>query len=185
MVRDWLSGRRPHDRFPRYGYPVIAKSRLLGFAAHGCSPAAPISLPPSYAGVSVTSRLADRSHWYNNSCCMYCVNLVTSTFNGSGFNCCHLLTCIMGVQLLENACFRVGIFTTKTSFWSPWSWLNMLTTLVFVARYSLAITGINITFMSVQLLRSGHLKTHIYNTVQGAPTLADFHRVFCKWGTVL
>lgn len=52
---------------------------------------------------------------------------------------------------------------------------------VVIFRYSLAITGINITFMSVQLLRSGHLKTHFYNAVRGSPTLDDYHRVFCKW----
>ena len=52
--------------------------------------------------------------------------------------------------------------------------------LLSIIRYSLAITGINITYLAVQLLRSGHLKTHFYNAVEGAPCISHFHQVYCE-----
>jgi len=45
--------------------------------------------------------------------------------------------------------------------------------------YSFAIVGINITFLTYQLLIGGHLKTHFYNAVNGRPQLEHFHQVYC------
>uniref|UniRef100_A0A3Q2QDB4 ELMO/CED-12 domain containing 2 n=1 Tax=Fundulus heteroclitus TaxID=8078 RepID=A0A3Q2QDB4_FUNHE len=45
--------------------------------------------------------------------------------------------------------------------------------------YSYAIVGINLTEMAYSLLKSGALKPHFYNSVQGAPELRDFHQLYC------
>ncbi|KAM8773377.1 ELMO domain-containing protein 2 [Acanthopagrus schlegelii] len=45
--------------------------------------------------------------------------------------------------------------------------------------YSYAIVGINLTEMAYSLLKSGALKPHFYNTVQGTPELQDFHQLYC------
>ncbi|XP_046853838.1 ELMO domain-containing protein 1-like [Xenia sp. Carnegie-2017] len=45
--------------------------------------------------------------------------------------------------------------------------------------YSFAIVGINITALSLDLLKTGALKPHFYNTVSGKPTMDDFHKVYC------
>lgn len=45
--------------------------------------------------------------------------------------------------------------------------------------YSYAIVGINLTEMAYSLLRSGALKPHFYNSVQGSPELRDFHQLYC------
>ncbi|KAF7223609.1 ELMO domain-containing protein 2 [Nothobranchius furzeri] len=45
--------------------------------------------------------------------------------------------------------------------------------------YSYAIVGINLTEMAYSLLRSGALKPHFYNTVQGRPELKHFHQLYC------
>jgi len=44
--------------------------------------------------------------------------------------------------------------------------------------YSFAIVGINLTSVAVKLLRSGHLRSHFYNSVLDAPSLSDFHSVY-------
>ncbi|MED6247934.1 hypothetical protein ATANTOWER_021492, partial [Ataeniobius toweri] len=46
--------------------------------------------------------------------------------------------------------------------------------------YSYAIVGINLTEMAYSLLKSGALKPHFYNSVQGAPELQDFHQLYCE-----
>lgn len=48
------------------------------------------------------------------------------------------------------------------------------------SRYSYAIVGINLTEMAYSLLRSGALKPHFYNTVQGTPGLQHFHQLYCE-----
>ncbi|XP_075888789.1 ELMO domain-containing protein 2 [Nelusetta ayraudi] len=45
--------------------------------------------------------------------------------------------------------------------------------------YSYAIVGINLTEMAYSLLKSGTLKPHFYNTVQGTPELQHFHQLYC------
>ncbi|XP_028404052.1 ELMO domain-containing protein 1-like [Dendronephthya gigantea] len=45
--------------------------------------------------------------------------------------------------------------------------------------YSYAIVGINITALSVDLLKSGDFKPHFYNITTEKPTLDDFHKVYC------
>ncbi|XP_074541939.1 ELMO domain-containing protein 2 [Halichoeres trimaculatus] len=45
--------------------------------------------------------------------------------------------------------------------------------------YSYAIVGINLTEMAYSLMKSGALKPHFYNTVQGTPELKDFHHLYC------
>ncbi|XP_038674295.1 ELMO domain-containing protein 1 isoform X1 [Scyliorhinus canicula] len=45
--------------------------------------------------------------------------------------------------------------------------------------FSFAIVGINITDLSYTLLVSGALKTHLYNVAPEAPSLSDFHKIFC------
>ncbi|XP_074651247.1 ELMO domain-containing protein 2-like [Tubulanus polymorphus] len=45
--------------------------------------------------------------------------------------------------------------------------------------YSFAIVGINITSLTYDLLMKGHLKTHLYNVIQGAPDINHFHYVYC------
>ncbi|TWW58754.1 ELMO domain-containing protein 2 [Takifugu flavidus] len=45
--------------------------------------------------------------------------------------------------------------------------------------YSYAIVGINLTEMAYSLLRSGALKSHFYNTVEGTPELQHFHQLYC------
>ncbi|XP_060939481.1 ELMO domain-containing protein 2 [Limanda limanda] len=45
--------------------------------------------------------------------------------------------------------------------------------------YSYAIVGINLTEMAYSLLKSGALKPHFYNTVQGPPELQHFHQLYC------
>ncbi|XP_047430894.1 ELMO domain-containing protein 2 [Mugil cephalus] len=45
--------------------------------------------------------------------------------------------------------------------------------------YSYAIVGINLTEMAYSLLKSGALKPHFYNTVQGTPELRHFHQLYC------
>ncbi|CAN9510286.1 unnamed protein product [Ophioblennius macclurei] len=45
--------------------------------------------------------------------------------------------------------------------------------------YSYAIVGINLTEMAYSLLKSGALKPHFYNTVQGWPELQHFHQLYC------
>uniref|UniRef100_A0A3B3BDW4 ELMO/CED-12 domain containing 2 n=1 Tax=Oryzias melastigma TaxID=30732 RepID=A0A3B3BDW4_ORYME len=46
--------------------------------------------------------------------------------------------------------------------------------------YSYAIVGINLTEMAYSLLKSGALKPHFYNTVQGPPELTHFHQLYCE-----
>lgn len=45
--------------------------------------------------------------------------------------------------------------------------------------YSYAIVGINLTEMAYSLLKSGALKPHFYNTVQGSPEVQHFHQLYC------
>lgn len=45
--------------------------------------------------------------------------------------------------------------------------------------YSYAIVGINLTEMAYSLLKSGALKPHFYNTIQGSPQLLHFHQLYC------
>uniref|UniRef100_A0A3Q4GS75 ELMO/CED-12 domain containing 2 n=1 Tax=Neolamprologus brichardi TaxID=32507 RepID=A0A3Q4GS75_NEOBR len=45
--------------------------------------------------------------------------------------------------------------------------------------YSYAIVGINLTEMAYSLLKSGALKPHFYNAVQGTPELQHFHQLYC------
>lgn len=52
-------------------------------------------------------------------------------------------------------------------------------------RYSYAIVGINLTEMAYSLLKSGALKPHFYNTVQGAPELKHFHQLYCEFSLSL
>lgn len=49
------------------------------------------------------------------------------------------------------------------------------------SRYSYAIVGINLTEMAYSLLRTGALKPHFYNTVQGTPELKHFHQLYCEY----
>lgn len=49
------------------------------------------------------------------------------------------------------------------------------------SRYSYAIVGINLTEMAYSLLRTGTLKPHFYNTVQGTPELKHFHQLYCEY----
>lgn len=44
--------------------------------------------------------------------------------------------------------------------------------------YSYAIVGINISFMTYTLLKDGHLKTHMYNSVHEL-NMDDFHNTYC------
>ncbi|XP_030045245.1 ELMO domain-containing protein 2 [Microcaecilia unicolor] len=45
--------------------------------------------------------------------------------------------------------------------------------------YSYAIVGINLTEMAYSLLKSGTLKSHLYNLVPGVPQLEHFHQFYC------
>lgn len=45
--------------------------------------------------------------------------------------------------------------------------------------YSFAIVGINITGLAHHLFKTGVLKTHFYNLVQGKPKVEHFHQVYC------
>ncbi|XP_069487299.1 ELMO domain-containing protein 2 isoform X3 [Ambystoma mexicanum] len=45
--------------------------------------------------------------------------------------------------------------------------------------YSYAIVGINLTEMAYSLLRSGALKSQLYNLVSGSPQMQHFHQFFC------
>ncbi|NWQ74656.1 ELMD2 protein, partial [Columbina picui] len=45
--------------------------------------------------------------------------------------------------------------------------------------YSYAIVGINLTEMAYSLLRSGALKSHLYNVVSGLPQMEHFHQFYC------
>lgn len=45
--------------------------------------------------------------------------------------------------------------------------------------FPMAITGINLTALVRRLLQKDALKMHFYNTIRGAPTIDNFHHVFC------
>ncbi|XP_035182215.1 ELMO domain-containing protein 2 [Oxyura jamaicensis] len=45
--------------------------------------------------------------------------------------------------------------------------------------YSYAIVGINLTEMAYSLLKSGDLKSHLYNVVSGLPQMEHFHQFYC------
>ncbi|XP_032887666.1 ELMO domain-containing protein 2 [Amblyraja radiata] len=45
--------------------------------------------------------------------------------------------------------------------------------------YSYAIVGINLTEMAYSMLKTGILKTHLYNVVSGAPQMHHFHEFYC------
>ncbi|UYV64425.1 ELMOD1 [Cordylochernes scorpioides] len=45
--------------------------------------------------------------------------------------------------------------------------------------YSFAIVGINLTSMAYHFLVQGKLKFHLYNFVNGCPTVDDFHHIYC------
>ncbi|KAL2098058.1 hypothetical protein ACEWY4_007265 [Coilia grayii] len=45
--------------------------------------------------------------------------------------------------------------------------------------YSYAIVGINLTEMAYSLLKSGALKPHFYNCVEGRPQMKHFHQLYC------
>ncbi|XP_067122620.1 ELMO domain-containing protein 2 [Centruroides vittatus] len=45
--------------------------------------------------------------------------------------------------------------------------------------YPFAITGINLTSMTYQLLITDKLKNHIYNTVFNRASITDFHQAYC------
>ncbi|XP_034626833.1 ELMO domain-containing protein 2 isoform X2 [Trachemys scripta elegans] len=45
--------------------------------------------------------------------------------------------------------------------------------------YSYAIVGINLTEMAYSLLKSGALKSHLYNLVPGLPQMEHFHQFYC------
>ena len=47
-------------------------------------------------------------------------------------------------------------------------------------RYSYAIVGINLTEMAYSLLKSGVLKPHFYNSVEGSPQMKHFHQLYCE-----
>ncbi|VDN06455.1 unnamed protein product [Thelazia callipaeda] len=46
--------------------------------------------------------------------------------------------------------------------------------------FPMAITGINLTALTRQLLTENALKMHFYNTVPGAPTINNFHHAYCQ-----
>uniref|UniRef100_A0A915Q6W8 OTU domain-containing protein n=1 Tax=Setaria digitata TaxID=48799 RepID=A0A915Q6W8_9BILA len=46
--------------------------------------------------------------------------------------------------------------------------------------FPMAVTGINLTALVRRLLQDDVLKMHFYNTVRGAPTIDNFHHVFCQ-----
>ncbi|XP_060083462.1 ELMO domain-containing protein 2-like [Ylistrum balloti] len=45
--------------------------------------------------------------------------------------------------------------------------------------YPYAVVGINMTKVAYELLQSGALRTHFYNTSKDQPFLQDFHEVYC------
>ncbi|XP_051897960.1 ELMO domain-containing protein 2 isoform X2 [Pristis pectinata] len=45
--------------------------------------------------------------------------------------------------------------------------------------YSYAIVGINLTEMAYSMLKTGLLKSHLYNLVSGTPQLRHFHEFYC------
>ncbi|XP_012674362.2 ELMO domain-containing protein 2 [Clupea harengus] len=45
--------------------------------------------------------------------------------------------------------------------------------------YSYAIVGINLTEMAYSLLKSGALKPHFYNSVEGSTQMKHFHQLYC------
>lgn len=45
--------------------------------------------------------------------------------------------------------------------------------------YSYAIVGINLTEMAYSLLKSGALKPHFYNAVEGRAQIQHFHQLYC------
>uniref|UniRef100_A0A0M3K3P8 Engulfment and cell motility, putative (inferred by orthology to a S. mansoni protein) n=1 Tax=Anisakis simplex TaxID=6269 RepID=A0A0M3K3P8_ANISI len=47
-------------------------------------------------------------------------------------------------------------------------------------EFPMAIAGITFSWMLRDLLHRGYLKTHFYNSVAGAPSLNNFHRIYCK-----
>uniref|UniRef100_F1L1T9 ELMO domain-containing protein 2 n=1 Tax=Ascaris suum TaxID=6253 RepID=F1L1T9_ASCSU len=47
-------------------------------------------------------------------------------------------------------------------------------------EFPMATAGITFTSMARNLLQKGVFKAHFYNTVAGAPTLDNFHRVYCQ-----
>lgn len=47
-------------------------------------------------------------------------------------------------------------------------------------RYPFAITGIDITYSSYILLKTGRVKTHFYNSHFGTTCLNDFHKLYCE-----
>lgn len=44
--------------------------------------------------------------------------------------------------------------------------------------YTFAIVGINLTSMAYNLLKMGHAKTHIYNSIPSYATLNSFHHLY-------
>jgi hypothetical protein len=45
-------------------------------------------------------------------------------------------------------------------------------------RYSFAIVGINLTHMAYSLLRDRSLRSHVYNAVEGVPSIHIFHKFY-------
>lgn len=45
--------------------------------------------------------------------------------------------------------------------------------------YTFAIVGINLTSMALSLIKNGHAKTHIYNSIPSYATLDTFHHLYC------
>lgn len=46
--------------------------------------------------------------------------------------------------------------------------------------YSMAIVGINITHLTLELLKAGHLKTHFYNAIHQRPSIDHFHEAYSR-----
>lgn len=72
----------------------------------------------------------------------------------------------------KNICTPVSKVTLTSMGW--------ITSVIPYSRYSYAIVGINLTEMAYSLLRSGALKPHFYNAVEGTPELQHFHQLYCE-----
>jgi len=80
----------------------------------------------------------------------------------------------MGLLSLENLVFFVTVYTDHAR--------NILShSLHPVHGYPFAAVGINITHLALGLLKSGHLKTHLYNAESRIVTVEDFHKIYCKF----
>ncbi|TKR79982.1 hypothetical protein L596_014122 [Steinernema carpocapsae] len=46
--------------------------------------------------------------------------------------------------------------------------------------FPFAIAGITITYLTRQFLNEGLLKNHFYNSIQGPPSIDNFHQIYCR-----